>query len=190
MIEQHEADSPAARQRQRVELEAKLYRAVGEFVLAFGDVEAWTQACIAQLCDEPSLRQRASSEWDFERRCAFVVKLAEKRVVPESLQQDWLHAWSRTQELARKRDFIAHGPFASSGDIGKPPERQIGVTSFRQMFRDPATTSKLLGEIELHIDETRILVRDIGELSRRIAACCLRYTSRARIRFGPRAART
>ncbi len=171
MVEQHEADDPAARQRQRIELEARLYRAVGEFVLAFGDAEAWTHACIALLCDEPRLRRRASSEWEFERRRAFVVTLAEKRSVPESLRQDWLYAWLRAQELARKRDAIALGRLETSGDVGKPPERQIGVTSFRKMFRDPAATSKLINEIELRIDQTRVLVRDIGELSSRIAAC-------------------
>jgi hypothetical protein len=172
MLEQQVADSPAARQRQTTELEAKLLRAVGEFVLAFGDAEAWTHACIGLLCDEPWLREMANCEWDFERRRVFVVKLAEKRVVPKSLQQDWQHVWSRAQALALKRNLIAHGALASGGDTSKAPEPQIGVvTSFRQMFRDPTSARKVLSEIEGHIDETRNLVRDIGELSRRIAAC-------------------
>ena len=172
MDEQNEA----AQERQTVELEAKLYRAVGEFLLAFGDAEAWTRACIALLCEEPRL-QWASGEWKFERRRAFLVGLAEQRIVPKALQQDWLHVWLRAQVLARKRDSIAHGGLASTGDMGRSPEERIGVTSFRQVFRDPVTTSKLLGEIELHVHETRVLVRDIGELSRRIAACSPRHSS-------------
>jgi hypothetical protein len=179
----------AVRERQTVELEAKLYRAVGEFLLAFGDAEAWTRACIALLCEEPRLHW-ASSEWKFERRRAFLVGLAEQRIVPKALQQDWLHVWLRAQALARKRDSIAHGGLATSGDTGKPPHERIGVTSFRQMFRDPATTSKLLGEIELHIHETRVLVRDIGELSRRIAACPPRHSSPVPVPFGAVAARS
>ncbi len=179
----------AARQQEAVELEAKLYSAVGQFLLAFGDAEAWTRACIALLCEEPRL-QWASSEWKFERRRAFLVGLAEQRIVPKALQQDWLHVWLRAQVLARKRDSLAHGGLASSGDAGKPPEQRIGVTSFRQLFRDPATTSKLIGEIELHIHDTRTLVRDIGELSRRIAACSARDSSPARMPFGQIATRS
>ena len=171
MVEKREPDSPTARQRQATEMEAKLFRAVGEFVLAFSDAEAWTHACIALLCDEPRVRKRAGSEWEFERRRAFLVSLAEKRVVPDSLKQDWLHVWSRARELARKRDLLAQGTLASDGDVATQPEQQALVTSFRQLFRDPVATSRLLGEVESHIEVTRNLVRDIGELSRRIAAC-------------------
>ena len=176
-------------QLQTVELEARLYRAVGEFLLTFGDAEAWTHACIALLCEEPRLHW-ASSGWDFERRRAFLVRLAEQRIVPKALQQDWLHVWLRAQVLARKRDSLAHGGLASRGDMGKPLEQRIGITSFRQLFRDPATTSKLLGEIELHIQETRALVRDIGELSRRIATCSARDSSPAGMPFGQIATRS
>ena len=171
MVEKREADSPAVRQGQGAEMEAKVFRAVGEFVLAFSDAEAWTHACIALLCDEPRVRKMAGGDWDFERRRAFLVSLAEKRAVPESLKQDWLHVWSRAQELARKRDFLVQGTLASDGDVTKRPEQQAGVTSFRQLFRDPVATSRLLGELESHVEVTRNLVRDIGELSRRIAAC-------------------
>lgn len=171
MVEQQVADSPAARQRQAAELEARLFRAVGEFVLAFGDAEAWTHACIGLLCDKPRLRERANCEWDFERRRVFLVKLAERRVVPKSLLQDWQHVWLRAQELAHKRNVIVQGTLVSAADMEKPLEEPVGATSFRQMFRDPNTTDRVLREIELHIDETRNLVRDIGELSPRIAAC-------------------
>jgi hypothetical protein len=171
MVEQRKADNPTARQRQAAEMEAKLFRAVGEFVLAFSDAEAWTHACIALLCDEPRVRKMAAGDWDFERRRAFLVSLAEKRVVPESLKQDWLHVWPRARELALKRDLLAQGTLASDGDVVTQPEQQAGVTSFRQLFRDPDATSRLLGEVDSHIEVTRNLVRDIGELSRRIAAC-------------------
>ena len=185
MDEQNET----VRQQQTVELEARLYRAVGEFLLAFGDAEAWTHACIALLCEEPRL-QWTSGGWDFERRRAFLVGLAEQRIVPRALQQDWLHVWLRAQVLARKRDAMAHGGLASTGDMGKPFEQRISATSFRQLFRDPARTSKLLGEIELHIHETRALVRDIAELSRRIAACSLQHSPSAGVPVGPIAARS
>jgi len=158
-------------------------------MLAFGDAEAWTSACIALLCEEPRL-QWASSGWDFERRRAFLVRLAEQRIVPKALQQDWLHTWLRAQVLARKRDSLAHGALASSGEVGRPLEKRLCVTSFRQTFRDPAMTRRLLCEIELHIHETRILVRDIGELSRRIAACSTRDSSPAREPFGRIAAQS
>jgi hypothetical protein len=171
MVEKREPGSPAARQRQAAEMEAKLFRAVGEFVLAFSDAEAWTHACIALLCDEPRVRKMAGRDWEFERRRAFLVSLADKRVVPESLRQDWLHVWSRAQELARKRDLLAQGTLAGDGDVTKRPEQQNGVTSFRQLFRDPVATSRLLSEVESHLEVTRNLVRDIGELSPRIAAC-------------------
>jgi hypothetical protein len=179
----------AARQRHRLELEVRLYRAVGEFLLAFGDAEAWTRACIALLCRDPRLQQ-ASREWEFERRRAFLLTLAEQRIVPKTLQQDWLHVWLRAQALARNRDSLAQGGLARNADGRQPLEPLGRVTSFRQMFRDPAATSKLLGEIELHIHETRILARDIAELSRRIAACPSRHLAPARAPFGPIAAQS
>ena len=60
MVEKREADSPRQCHRGRApKWKRRSCRAVGEFVLAFSDAEAWTHACIALLCDEPRVRKMA-----------------------------------------------------------------------------------------------------------------------------------
>ena len=172
MVEKREADSPAVRQGQGAEMEAKVFRAVGEFAR----LSAMPRHGLTRVLRCYAMRQwatkMAGGDWDFERRRAFLVSLAEKCAVPESLKQDWLHVWSRAQELAGKRDFLVQGTLASDGDVTSLAQNSKPAwSSFRQLFRDPVAASRLLGEVESHVEVTRNLVRDIGELSRRIAAC-------------------
>ena len=157
---------PSGEQHRRAaELEAALYEAVGAFVLTFGEIEARSHICIRLLCRDPE-QLRKAGEWDFQKRKTFAAKLIETREVPDSLRQRWEDTWQRAQKLAEHRNFIAHGNLLIDASV--PAENQLGVGSFRSLFRTQDFNIKVPKEIEALTIEARQVVQEIAALTHEV----------------------
>jgi hypothetical protein len=145
--------------------------AIGNFLLAFNQIDLMTHRAISVLCDEPMLWGIASREWEFERRRALVIKLLEKRVAPPDLIEQWQREWSRTQTMADDRAHIAHGQMSALGGADEPPEKRIGVASLKKVAGAKPDFDMKLGQIEALIGETYQLMHRIDALIDRADAC-------------------
>ena len=136
---------------------------------------------------------RLAGGWDFERRRAtFLVRGSRNsEIVPRAFAAGFGCTFGYAHKCWRARET----PWRMAGSQAlatwaNHSNRGSASLPSGNYFVTPPGPAELLGEIELHIHETRALVRDIAELSRRIAACSLNTHHRHACPVGPIAARS
>ena len=145
--------------------------AIGNFLLAFNQIDMLTHRAISVLCDEPMLWGIATREWEFERRRALVVRLLEKRVASTQLTDEWQREWGRAQTLADHRSHIAHGQMSALGSADQPAEKRLGVASLKKVAGAKPDFDMKLGQIEALVADTYDMVGRLNALIDRADTC-------------------
>lgn len=112
--------------------ESALSYAVGGFIIAFGRIEILTHMFINELCDEPTLCDIVSMEWEYEKRRSFCTNIVRKRVVDGAVLDKWKELLNRAGALAERRNFVAHAcPTSIEAGEGK----ELGLHSWKTSLR-------------------------------------------------------
>lgn len=133
--------------------ESDLSYAAGRFIIAFGGIEILTHMFINELCDEPTLCDIASMDWDFEKRRSFCMNIVRKRVIDTTVLERWKELLNRAGALAERRNFVAHAcPTAIEAGKGK----ELGLHSWKTSLRNYYGKTERNGVVS---------VREIGDFT-------------------------
>jgi hypothetical protein len=139
--------------------DSDLSYAAGRFIIAFGGIEILTHMFINELCDEPSLCDIASMEWEFEKRRSFCMSIIRKRVIDATVLEKWKALLNRAGALAERRNFVAHA-CPTVIETGEAKER--GLHSWKTSLRNYYGKTDRDGVVSIQeIDGFTTEVRDV-----------------------------
>lgn len=111
--------------------------AIGKLIINFGALEFQSYIWIAELARDDTLLDLAV-DMSFSRRVALISQLIDRERMPRRWKNEATKRWDQAQQLAQKRNIVAHSPIviAWKGRPAEGPPDIVAIPKLKYLKRE------------------------------------------------------